>query len=229
MELIIITIIALITVIVLKFVFDYNIKKIKEIVKDEELDEISKKYPSNIEICKWYLDKLNNNSVKIEENKETEASLYIVISNKILIADINKTYTRIQTIAHECLHSIQNKKILLFNFIYSNIYLFYYILICILAIFKVLPYENMFIIIFLILSLVYYMVRIYLENDAMIKARYLANDYIKEIKISEPNEIKKMESGFDKINNIGIKSINYNFFLNIMIKLMVFLLICIIR
>ena len=35
------------------------------------------------------------------------------------IANINKTCTRIQTIAHECVHSIQNRKLLMFNFIFS--------------------------------------------------------------------------------------------------------------
>ena len=38
------------------------------------------------------------------------ASLYIVATNTILISNIKDTFTRVQTIAHECLHSIQNKK-----------------------------------------------------------------------------------------------------------------------
>ena len=51
--------------------------------------------------------------MKVEENGDNEASLYIAVTNKILIANISNTYTRIQTIAHECLHSIQNKKIIM--------------------------------------------------------------------------------------------------------------------
>ena len=73
------------------------------------------------------------------------------------------------------------------------------------------------------------MVRIYLENDAMIKARYLAKEYMEEEKISTPEEIKKIVAGFDKINDIGIKVINYKFFLDIMIKVLIFSLICILR
>ena len=229
MELIIIAILTIILVIILGYLFNYNMKKIKRIADDRELDELARKYPGNIELCKAYLEKLGNNTVEIEENKESEASLYIAITNKISIANIAHTYTRIQTIAHECLHSIQDRKILIFNFIFSNIYLLYFIIICIAAIFKVLPNELMFLNIYLLLSMVYYMVRVYLENDAMLKARYLAKEYMEEQKISTNVEIDKLVNGFDKINNIGIKCINYNFFLNIMIKLLTFILICVIR
>lgn len=229
MELVIIAIVTIIITIALRYLFNYNMKKINHIADDNELDELAKKYPENIQLCKSYLEKLGNKTVKIEENKESEASLYIAITNKISIANISHSYTRIQTIAHECLHSIQDRKILIFNFIFSNIYLIYFAVICILAIFKVLPNELMFLNIYLILSMVYYMVRVYLENDAMIKARYLAKEYMEEQKISTNEEINKLVKGFDKINNVGIKCINYNFFLNIMIKALIFIVICKIR
>lgn len=229
MEFIIIAIISTICILVLGYIFDYNMKKIKHIANDKELDEVSKKYPNNMEICKYYLKKLNNEKVKIEENTESEASLYIAITDKISIANISNTYTRIQTIAHECLHSIQDRKILMFNFIFSNIYILYFIVICVLGLLKFLPYKMMFLSIFLILSLIYYVVRVYLENDAMIKARYLAKDYMEEVKVSDKGEIERVVNGFDKINNVGIKCVNYSFFLNIMIKVLVFSLICIIR
>lgn len=229
MEFIIIAVISIICILILGYIFDYNMKKIKHIGDDKELDEIAKKYPNNIEMCKYYLKKLNNEKVKIEENTESEASLYIAITDKISIANISKTYTRIQTIAHECLHSIQDRKMLMFNFIFSNIYILYFIVICALGIFKVLPYKMLFLSIFLILSLIYYTIRIYLENDAMLKARYLAKEYMEEVKISDSEEIEKVVAGFDKINQVGIKCVNYNFFLNIMIKVLIFSIICIIR
>lgn len=228
MEFIVITIISLISIIILAYIFNYNIKKIKQIGEDKKLDELSKKYPSNIELCKKYLKKLKNEKVQIEEQNEAKASLYIFITNKIIIANIQNTYTRIQTIAHECLHSIQDKKILAFNFIFSNIYLLYFLIISILAIFKLLPNEMMYLSILLILSLIYYMVRIYLENDAMIKARYLAKEYLEEEKISSKEEIEEFVAGFDKINEVGIKCVNYNFFMNIMIKVLIFSIICLI-
>ena len=229
MEFIIIGIISLILLLVLKIIFGYNQKELEKIAKNDELDDISKKYPENVEICKSYLKKLNNEKVEIEENEGAENSLYIVATNKIMIANIKKSYTRIQTIAHECLHSIQDKKLLWFNFIFSNIYILYFLIICILAIFRLLPYEMMFLIGYLILSSVFLVVRGYLENDAMIKARHLAKEYMEEQKISSKQEIQKMVDEFDKINNIGIKSVNYYFFMEVMTKLFVFSTICLIR
>lgn len=222
MEYIIIGIIALISIIFLQYIFDYNKKELKHIGENEELDNLAKAYPSNLEMCKEYLQKLKNENVKIEENEGAKASLYIAIADKILIANIQNSYTRIQTIAHECLHSIQNRKLLLFNFIFSNIYLIYFIAICFLLILKILPYKMMFLVVFLILSIIYYTVRVYLENDAMIKARYLAKEYMEEKKISSPEEIEKLVAGFDKINVVGIKFINYHFCMQIMMKVFVF-------
>ena len=229
MEFIIISIISIILAVILKYLFGYNIRKIKKIAENKELDEISKKYPSNIEICKEYLKKLNNQDVKIEENKDTEASLYIAVTNKISIANISKSYTRIQTIAHECLHSIQDRKLLIFNFVFTNIYLIYFIIISILAILKILPFKLMFLTILLLLGLVYYSVRVFLENDAMIKARYLAKEYMEEKKISDDEEINKIVKGFDYINNIGIECVNYNLFFGVIVKVLIFSIICIVR
>lgn len=227
MEYLILAIIILIIVIILKFVFEYKLKNLKELGKDEELDKLADKYPENIDMCKSYLKMLNNDTVEIEENKDSETSLYIAITNKISIANVRNTYTRIQTIAHECLHSVQDRKLLMFNFWFSNVYLLYFLIISILEIFNVLTYKNIFLIILILLSFVYYMVRAFLENDAMIKARYLAKEYMENMKISTKEEIEKIVSGFDKINNKGIKCINYNLFLGCMIKILIFLILCI--
>ena len=227
MEYLILAIIILIIVIILKFIFEYKLKNLKELGKDEELDKLADKYPENIDMCKSYLKMLNNDSVEIEENKDSQTSLYIAITNKISIANVRNTYTRIQTIAHECLHSVQDRKLLMFNFWFSNVYLLYFLIISILEIFNILPYKMMFLVIFILLSFVYYMVRAFLENDAMIKAKYLAKDYMENMKISTKEEIEKIVSGFDKINNKGIKCINYNLFLGCMIKILIFLILCI--
>ena len=59
----------------------------------------------------------------------------------------------------------------------------------------------MFLSILIILGLVYYVVRMYLENDAMIKARYLAKEYLDESEYTTKEENEKLVSEFDKINN----------------------------
>lgn len=225
MEYLVIIIFLLITLFILKIIFGYNKKKIKQLAENKELDEIAEKYPENIEICKEYLKMLNNENVEIEEDKQAVNSLYIVISNKILIANVRKSYTRIQTIAHECLHSIQDRKILMFNFIYSNLYILYFIVILILAILKLLPYKMMFLAILIVAGFIYYFVRSYLENDAMIKARFLAKEYMEKKKISTEEEIDAMVNAFDRLNDIGIKSTNYLVFLNIIIEILVFCVI----
>ena len=225
MEFIVLLIIVLIIYLVLKFMFDFNMKKIKAIGEDEELDKLTQMYPKNIEICKEYLKKINNENVKIEEDKNSNTTLYLVMSNKIFIADLKNSYTRIQTIAHECLHSIQSKKLLWFNFIFSNIYLFYFLVICVLGVLKVLPIKMTFLAIFILLSLVYYAVRTYLENDAMIKARFLAKEYMQEKAISTQWEIDKIIAQYDCLNDIGIKCTNFKFLSNILLEISILIVI----
>ena len=229
MEFAIIVIIEIILIIILKIVFGYNIKEIKKLAKNDELDKISKKYPDNIEICKEYLKMLKNENVKIEEDHNAKNCLYIAITNKIVIADINNSYSRIQTIAHECLHSVQSKKILLFNFIFSNIYLIYFLITSILALIGILKYKTLFLSILLLFSMIYILIRNYLETDAMTKAGYLAKEYMEKKQISEKQEIEKLVNKFEEINSIGIKSVNYNIFLNSMWKIIIFCTICIFK
>lgn len=218
MEFIIILVVLTLIYIFLKIVFSVKIKKLKQFEKDEYLDKVVSKYPENTQICEEILKKVNNNTVKIEEDPNANTTLYLVMNNKIFIANLNKSYTRIQTIAHECLHSIQEKKILWSNFIFSNIYLIYFVIIAVLGILKILPYKMLFLAIFLVLGLVYYSIRTYLENDAMIKARFLAKEYMEEKGISSKDEIESLVKKYDELNDIGIKFINFKFFEGIIIK-----------
>ena len=128
---------------------------------------------------------------------------------------MRKSYTRIQTIAHECLHSVQDRRLLIFNFIFSNIYLLYF------AIIKKLPNEEIFLNILIILGFIYYVIRSYLENDAMIKARYLAEEYLKEKKLLAEREISDIVKGYDMINDVGIKFTNYNLAISSLVKVVI--------
>ena len=229
MEFIVLLIIVIVVYLILRFIFDFNVKKIKELGEDKELDKLTQKYPENVEICKWYLKKLKNKNVKIEEDKNSNATLYLVMSNKIFIANLKESYTRIQTIAHECLHSIQSKKLLWFNFIFSNVYLVYFGVICILALLKILPMKMTFLSIFIVFSLVYYAVRTYLENDAMIKARFLAKEYMQEKAISTREEIDRIVDKYDELNDIGIRCTNFQFLSNILVKIIILAVIFLIR
>ena len=227
MNIVILIMLLIIILLIMAKIYDINMRKLKQFAEYEEtkFNKLVDTYPSNLEICKNILKKLNNDKVKIEENKEAKTSMYIAVSDKIIIADVKNSYTRIQTIAHECLHSIQSKKLLWFNFIFSNIYLAYFFIICILAIFKVLPYKMMFLSILIIFGFVFYAVRTYLENDAMIKARFLAKEYMHEKGISSQEEIDKIVKKYDELNDIGIKCTNFQLLSNVFLKVIILLVI----
>lgn len=221
MELIII-IVAIIAIITIYFMMKTNAKELKEIALDQELNSIAEKFPDNTEICKAILKKIGNETTKIEEDKKSETTLYIAMQDKVSIGNTHESFTRIQTMAHECLHSTQDRKMLIFNFIYSNIYLIYFVITCVLVIVKkienIMLYSN----IFLILSFIYYVVRVFLENDAMIKAQYIAREYMEEQVIVTEEEINKVFNGFKKLNKGLIKGTNCNLFIGVMIKLVIF-------
>lgn len=222
MEILIILLICVLSLLILGIIFKINIKNIKQIGENKELDELTEKYPSNIDVCKSILEMVNNKTVKIEENKDSNTSLYIAILNKISIANVRGSFTRIQTIAHECLHSIQDRNILLFNFWFSNIYLIYFAIISLFALLGKLPNKMMFLTILIIFGFIYYFTRSYLENDAMIKARFLAKEYMEKQNISSKEEIFKIIKEYDKLNNIGIKCVNYKLYFDVCIKIIIF-------
>lgn len=234
MELIITLIIIIISLIILHYVFNINIKKIKQIGESERLNNIANKFPENKEICEEILKILKNEKVKIKENedKNNKTSLYVTVFDTIFIANIKDTYTRIQTIAHECLHSVQNKKKLMFNFIFSNIYIIYFVLSITLSIFGVFKNYGLQIIILILLSFIYFTVRSYLENDAMINAKYLAKEYminyIEKNNVCTKEEVEEVINEYDKINKIGIPTYNYILFLNCYTKVGIYTIITLI-
>lgn len=230
MEYIVVILISIISLIVLKFAFGIKIKdinKIKKIGNDKELNDIANNLPSNQKICEKILQMLGNNSVKIDvvEDKNKSLTYYSVISNSIIITNIKDTFTRIQTIAHECIHSTQNKRTLLFNFIFSNIYLIYFVAVCGLTIFNVLEPSMLQVFVLFILGIVFYVVRSYLETDAMTKAPYLAKEYMLKSGDISKEDIEKLMEGYKELNIIGISMTNYLLISKIMLKIIIFCII----
>lgn len=228
MEYLIIIAVCIIFLVVLKFAWNIKIKdvkKLKEIGYSEELNEITNKLPENKEICKSILNILNNEKVVIKESENNTASFYLVLNNTILIANIKNTFTRVQTIAHECLHSIQNRRTLLFNFIYSNIYIIYFLCICILSLLKLNQYPMVHLFILTILSFIYYAIRGYLEMDAMTKAKPLAKEYMEQEGTLSKEEQKKILDNYEIINEIGIKMTNYKLIINVTAKIIIYTII----
>ena len=104
MELIIIIVVAIIAIIIIYSMMKTNIKELKKIAGDSELNKIAQKFPKNKEICKALLHKLGNKTTKIEKKD---------VSNSILLEDITeKEY-------EDIINKISNNKA--FNKIYEDI------------------------------------------------------------------------------------------------------------
>lgn len=231
METLVILVMSIIILIVLVVILKFNrnnIQEIKKIGNDKQLNEITNRLPENDEICKEILKMLNNESVNIKLAEQgKQASFYFIATNSIFIANIKNTFTRVQTIAHECIHSIQDKTLLWFNFIFSNIYLMYFAIITILTIFKVIKTPNVYAIILVMISMLLYFVRSYLETDAMIRAKFLAKDYLEkfeESKISK-EDLNLIVNNYEKLNSIGIKFYNLNLLANYFLKIITYCVI----
>lgn len=204
MEAIVVIALMLVSIVMFKYIFKIDFKKIEPLKENKELEALTDKFPENVQVAKEMLEMLGNSKVKIEEAKNTQTSLYIAVTDKISIADMKNNYARIQTIAHECLHSVQDRRLLLFNFIFSNIIIIYWIVIAILTIMNII--QNTFIPIFvlLLLTTIKFAVRGFLEIDAMTKAKYLAEKYIKSKNIITEEETEKLITTYDEINKLGV-------------------------
>lgn len=228
MEYIVIIAISIIILGIVWLILGISLKEIKKIGENEELDKLTNSFPENIEICKSILNKLGNTHVTIKEEKDNEASLYVIVNNTITIANIRKSYTRVQTIAHECIHSTQSKKMLWFNFVFTNIYLLYFLVISILTIMNIIPNPMLFLCILIIMGLVQYSIRSMLETDAMTKARYVAKEYLEENEICSKEDIEKIVTQYDKLNTPGIKFVNFDILVRNILKVIIYSIVAII-
>lgn len=229
MEKFIILILLIETIILFKFIFKINLKKAKTLEENISMQKITNKFPENIEIAKEMLEMLENKMVKVEQAKDTKTSLYIAITDKITIADLKDNYGRIQTIAHECIHSVQDRRLLLFNFIFSNISIVYFIMITILSVFNIIENNLLQIVILLLCALIQFSVRGYLEIDAMIKSKYLAEKYMENKQLCTKEEMESLINEYDKINKIGIPFIIDNLITNSLIRVSFYVIITIIN
>lgn len=201
MESLIIFILVVITIIILKLILGSNKKIIMQIANNEKLNNIVQKLPDNISVCKDILKKLKNEKVKIEEQENTNC-FYFIATDKIILNKDKKYFTRIQTIAHECIHSIQDKRILWFNYIFANLLNIFWLVTMVLTIVGVITQYALFSAIILICIIIFYVIRSYLEIEAMTKAKYIAKEYLEENQVKETNEIVEE---YEKLNDVGIK------------------------
>lgn len=198
-------------VMLLRIFLNVNFKQIKnmEIKESKDLEKLTSKFPSDEQICKDILKKMNNENVKIKLEPEYTTCLYTVFNDTITIGKFQQNYMKIQTIAHECIHSCQSKRILWSNFILTNIYLIYFVAISALTLFNKITDTQVHSFILLLFGIIQYVVRISLESEAMLKAKYLAKEYIEEYTILDTKEEKKLLNEYERVNKIGIPFMNF--------------------
>ena len=219
----------LIVMVLLTIVLNVGIKdfkKLREIVEDEELAKSVKKFPSNTEICKQTLDKLNKEDVKVEEDDSSKTSVYMVLKNKIVIGKAN-VITRIQTVIHECIHSTQYKRLLKFNVIFANINNLYFLIISVLSLFNRISYNTATICLWILalMQIILYAVRSFLETDAMTRAEFITKDYIEKTNYVSKEEKEKIIQVYKDVNKVGIKSYNYVLLMKTLIRLLIYAIV----
>lgn len=204
MEPIVVIALILFSIVLFKFIFKINIKKAEPLKENKELQKLTDKFPENVQVAKEMLKMLGNEKVKIQEAKDTKTSLYIAITDTISIADMKDNYARIQTIAHECMHSVQDRRLLLFNFIFSNINILYWLTVTILTIVGVIQNTSIQMFILILMAIIKFAVRGFLEIDAMTKSKYMAKEYMESKNILTKKEISSILEKYDEINNLGV-------------------------
>ena len=214
----------LVILVVSKIILGVNIKKIKELSQKNELDKLITRLPDTLQMGKEMLEMLGNSNVTIEKNinEKSGTSLYLVMGNKIIIANGNGSYATVQTLAHECLHSVQNKKTLWFNFIYSNFYIIYTFVVVVMTALGIIKNTTVHLYILALFGFVFYAIRSYLEIDAMTKAKFLAKEYLEKKGLHNENEINMLIEKYEEINKIGIPTTNYFLIWNVISKLLVY-------
>lgn len=71
----------------------------------------------------------------------------------------------------------------------------------------------------------YYFIRSYLEDDAMIKAKYMAKEYMEEMKISTKEEIDFVINTYNEMYEIGVPFTNSNLIIGTIIKTIILTII----
>ena len=210
MEYVCLIIILIVTIVILKIGLNIRIKdlkKIKQMAYSEDNNKLTKDFPTNKQICREILEMLNNSEVTIEDTQDekSKTSLYLVMQNKIIIANIDKTFTRIQTIAHECIHSVQDKVMLKFNFAISNINMIFF------------------------LQFIFFVVRNSLEIDAMTRAENLSKEYISQENILSKENEERLMSKYKELNKIGIKTYTFMLTIKMIIKPLLYCVIALFK
>jgi hypothetical protein len=103
------------------------------------LIDISSKLDNNEIVCKEMLGLLKNKTTAVKIDEDIKNSYYVFLNDTIYLTNREKNRIgplRICNVAHECIHSNQNKILQWMNFVLSNIELIFFAVNIILIIFN---------------------------------------------------------------------------------------------
>ncbi len=213
------TLIILVLIIIMLFVLNYkSLKETKLLSSDEELDKATECLPSNAEICKELQEMLGSNS-KVELDDKTKSSAFIFYLNKIILSNTEsskKDFSRVLFIAHECVHSIQDKTMHIINFTLANIKNIFDIVVFVLLILKRCSLEL--ITISLLVSFLSFYYRIILESDAVYRSVIYSRKYL------EKKGLNYVADRYEEIVPKTIKSMYFSYFIPILIRHVIFII-----
>ena len=175
-----------------------NVKtKPETAVYHDGVSEVVEKIGDNKQIAKEILKFIGNDKTQVEENVDPKikASFYNFNTDKITIKNTEdlKDCSRVIHIAHECIHSIQNKKLGFTHFILSNIQILYFLGIFIYFFYnRNLDLRFNLLLIQLFIFILTFFIKVTLESDATYRGPELAFTYLKD-KVNEKDltEFKK--------------------------------------
>ena len=172
-----------------------------EVIYDDNVSPVVEKLGDNETITNIVLQRINNYTTKVEKNKDKnqKISFYNVNNDKIVIKDTTdlKDCSRLIQICHECVHSIQDKRILKLHFIFSNINILYF-----LGTFLYFFYDKResirltLLLIQIFIFIVTFVLKVITESDATYRATIVASDFLKDRLDKEAlnSFIKKVEN-----------------------------------
>jgi len=103
----------------------------EELFYDESISPVVKEIGDNEKIAINILKYVGNDTTKVEKNQDgkIKASFYNGNTDKITIKDTDdlEDCSRVVHIAHECIHSIQEKRLVKIHFLLSNIQILYFL------------------------------------------------------------------------------------------------------
>jgi len=156
-----------------------------QVIHDDEISSIVKKIGDNEQVAKEILNYIGNETTEVikNEDEKIKSSFYNCNTDKITIKNTTdlEDCSRVVHIAHECIHSIQEKKLLKAHFIFSNIQILYFLGIFIYFFYnRDLELRLSLLLVQVFIFIATFFMKIVLESDATYRGPELACRYLSD-------------------------------------------------